>query len=136
MTSTLLQRQAATQATLDRYRKKKFDWKKRATCVHLVRFHLRKMGYKPPTVPEMRSLLAAKKALKVRGWENVGDMMDSLLPEIPPASMMLGDIAMLQDADGIGALVIDVGGKVMGWHDDESGLVVMDALKIEKAWRV
>lgn len=134
--SNLLQRQAATQKTMDRYRKKKFDWRKRATCVHLVRFHLREMGHKPPPIPEIHSALGAAKALKARGWENVGDMMDSLLPEIPPAAMQLGDIAMLQAGDSIGALVINVGGKVMGWHDDAAGLVVMDALKIEKAWRV
>lgn len=121
---------------MERFRKKKFDWRKRATCVHLVRFHLKQMGHNPPAIPEIRSPLGAAKALKARGWADVGEMMDSLLPEIPPAAMMLGDIAMLQDADGIGALVVDVGGKVMGWHDDESGLVVMDALKIEKAWRV
>lgn len=134
--SNLLQRQAATQKTMDRFRKKKFDWRKRATCVHLVSFHLRQMGHKPPPVPEIRSALGAAKALKARGWKDVGDMMDSLLPEIPPAAMQLGDIAMLQAGDSIGALVINVGGKVMGWHDDEAGLVVMDALKIEKAWRV
>lgn len=136
MTNDLLRRQTATQATMNRYRKKKFDWRKRATCIHLVRFHLKQLGHKPPAVPEIRSLLGAKKALAERGCENVGELMDTLLTEIPPASMMLGDIAMLEAEDGLGALVVDVGGKVMGWHDDAPGLVVMDALKIEKAWRV
>ncbi len=136
MRPDLIRRQAATQATMNRYAKKKFDWRKRATCIHMVQFHLRQMGHTPPAVPDIRSLLGAARALKERGCTNVGEMIDTLLPSIPPAAMLLGDVAMLRDESGIGALVVNVGGKVMGWHDDAERMVVMDALQIERAWRV
>jgi len=131
----LIRRQKATQTTMERFGKKKFDWAKRSTCIHMVRFHLVQMGHKPPTIPDIRSLLGAKRALKERGAENVGELIDAILPEIPPAAMLLGDVAMLQDGAGIGALVVNVGGKVMGWHDDQPRMVVMEALLIERAWR-
>lgn len=133
--SDLIRRQVATEATMNRFGKKKFEWAKRSTCIHMVRFHLIKMGHKPPPIPDIRSLLGAKRALKERGAENVGQLIDQLLPAIPPAAMLLGDVAMLQDGAGIGALVVNVGGKVMGWHDDQPRMVVMDALLIERAWR-
>lgn len=133
--SDLIRRQVATQATMNRFGKKKFEWAKRSTCIHMVRFHLRQMGHKPPAVPDIRSLLGAKRALKERGAENVGQLIDQLLPTIPPAAMLIGDVAMLQDEAGIGALVVNVGGKVMGWHDDQPRMVMMDALLIERAWR-
>lgn len=133
--SDLIRRQVATEATMNRFGKKKFEWSKRSTCIHMVRFHLIKMGHKPPPIPDIRSLLGAKRALKERGAENVGQLIDQILPAIPPAAMLLGDIAMLQDGAGIGALVVNVGGKVMGWHDDQPRMVVMDALLIERAWR-
>ena len=131
----LIRRQKATQTTMERFGKKKFDWGKRSTCIHMVRFHLVQMGHKPPPIPDIRSLLGAKRALKERGVENVGELIDAILPEIPPAAMLLGDVAMLRDGAGIGALVVNVGGKVMGWHDDQPRMVVMEALLIERAWR-
>ena len=131
----LIRRNIATQATMDRFRKKKFSWPARATCIHMVRFHLVKMGHKPPALPEMRSLLAAHRALALRGWADVAEMMGTILPEIAPAEMLMGDIALLQSDDVIGALAIEIGGTIIGWHDDARGMVVMRALKIERAWR-
>lgn len=119
-----------------RYAKKKFSWAKRSTCIHMVQFHLKQMGHKPPAVPDIRSLLGAVRALKERGCTNVGEMMDKLLPSIPPAAMLLGDVAMLRDEAGIGAMVVNVGGKCIGWHDDAERMVVMEVLEVEKAWRV
>lgn len=134
---SMICRQKAVQATMDRYRFRKFDWKAKSTCLHLARFHLRQMGKRPPALPQIGSLLSAKKALKERGWSNVGDMLDGIgLKRIPPAAMLLGDLAMLESADGIGSIVVSVGGKVIGWHDDDAGMVVMEPLSIAAAWRL
>lgn len=133
----MIRRQQAVQRTMDKYRHRKFDWRSKATCLHLARFHLRAMGKNPPALPQIGSLLAAKKALKARGWKDVGEMLDAIgLERIPPAAMLLGDLAMLESADGMGSIVVSAGGKVLGWHDDDAGMVVMEPLKIEAAWRV
>lgn len=132
----LIRRQEATTATLERYRAKTFDWSRGCTCVHLARFHLKQMGHRPPTVPRIRSLLGAKKALKERGWPDVPAMLDSMLPRIPPAAMWLGDLAVLEDDSGLGAIVVNTGQKVIGWHEDAPGMVVMEAHRVSGAWRV
>lgn len=132
-------RRAATEKTLLRYRNKVFDWRKGITCVHLARAHLRNMGHKPVTIPRIRSALAAKKALKERGWEDTEDMLDSILPRIAPAQMLLGDLASFPGDDGLQAIMICAAPrKVFGWREDAPALVVLDVEPDEMsgAWRV
>jgi hypothetical protein len=133
----LIRRRRAVEATMEKYRHRVFDWKTKASCLHMFRFHLVRMKRKAPALPPVGSLLAAKRALKARGWKDVGDMMDGIgLKEINPAQMLLGDVAMLESEDGLGAIVISVGGKVIGWHDDGEAMVVMEPLEIKRAWRL
>ncbi len=133
----MIRRQEAVRATMNKYRARPFNWKSKSTCLHMARFHLLRMGRKPPPLPQIGSLLTAKKALKERGWSNVADMLDAIgLERIAPASMLLGDLAMLESEDGMGAIVVSTGGKAIGWHDDEASMVVMEPLIIAAAWRV
>lgn len=122
-----VRRQHATQATLEKYRNKPFSWDG-ATCAHLLRFHLRQMGHKPPRMPSFRSAVGAKAALRKMGATDMVDLMRKLgLTEIPSARMMLGDIAVLPGDDGLfDAIVISAGHKFMGWHGDGKGLAVME----------
>lgn len=131
----LLRRKQAVELTLEKYRDKPFSWKDGVTCIHMLRFHLRQMGYKPPPLPRMKSALAAKRALDARQWADVGDMLDTLLPRITPAQMLMGDIAMFRSEDGFGAITISLGGKVMGWHPDYEGMTALEPIEIEGAWR-
>ena len=136
MKPELVRRQEAVQATMEKYKHRHFDWKTKATCLHMCRFHLRRMGRKLPPLPQVGSLLAAKREMANRGWQNVGDMLDGIgLERIAPAEMLIGDLAMLEGEDGLGAIVISTGGKVIGWHEEDAGMVVMDALQIAGAWR-
>ena len=136
----LLRRQAATRTTMDRYRGKAFDWSRGITCVHLARFHLRQMGHQVPTVPRIRSALAARRALDSRGWADTSAMLDSLLPRIAPAQMLLGDLACApSDTDGIGAIMVCAGPqKLLGWREDAASLVLLDVTlgELSGAWRV
>lgn len=135
----LLRRQKGTEATLARYKGKVFDWSAGVTCVHLARNHLRQMGHKPPTLPRIRSALAAKREMKARGWETVEDMLDNLLPRIVPARMLLGDLAVARSEDGMGAIFVCAGPhKLLGWREDAPGLVVLDVSfdELEGSWRV
>lgn len=135
----LVRRRAATEKTLKRYRGKVFDWAKGITCVHLARHHLRNMGHKPETLPRFRSPLAAKKALKEREWDSVTAMLDSMLPRIAPAHMMLGDLAVVPGDNGLDAIFVCAGPlKVFGWREDEPALVLLDIGldELTGAWRV
>lgn len=135
----LIRRQQATEKTLARYRGKAFDWRSGVTCVHLARFHLRAMGHRPPTVPRVRSLLAARRALESRGWADCAAMLDAMLPRIAPAEMLMGDLAVLSDPDGVGAIFICAGPhKLLGWREDAPALVVLDVNldELDGAWRV
>lgn len=136
--SDLLRRQQATQKTLDRYRPKVFDWRTGVTCVHFARFHLKAMGHKVPTVPRIRTALAAKRAMKANGWDSVEAMLDSLLPRIAPAMMLLGDLAVVPGEDGFASIMVCAGPqKVMGWHQESGQFVVYDGGigDLAAAWR-
>jgi hypothetical protein len=63
-------------------------------------------------------------------------MLDTMLPRIAPAQMWLADVAMLESGDGFGAIVISLGGKVLGWHEDYAGMTALEPLQIAGAWRV
>lgn len=127
MTPDMIRRQQATQRTLERYRPKRFDWRTGVTCVHLARFHLKAMGHPVPTVPRIRSALAARRALQTNGWGSVPEMLDSLLPRIAPAQMLLGDLATVPDSEGFDSILICAGPqKVMGWSAIDGSFVVYD----------
>lgn len=137
MKPELIRRRDAVTTTLAKYRDKPFNWKNGTTCIHMLRFHLRQLGYRPEPLPRIRSSIGAKRALRERGWNDVGDMLDTVLPRIAWARMMLGDVAMLRSGDGFGAITICAGPhKVLGWHEDDAGMKVLDPLQIEGAWQV
>jgi hypothetical protein len=135
----LLTRKDATEKTMARYRRKAFDWSKGITCVHMARSHMRNMGHRPPGLPRFRSAFAAKQALTARGWTSVDDMLDSLLPRIAPAQMLLGDLATLPSEEGLGSIMVCAGPhKLLGWREDAPELVVLDVQldELSGAWRV
>lgn len=132
-------RRTATEATLARYRNKAFDWSTGVTCIHMAWAQLRKMGHRPPTLPRFRSPLAARRALAAAGHDSVAGMLDSLLPRIAPAQMMLGDLAALPGDAGMDAIVICAGPqRVFGWREDQDCLVVLGVRmdEIAGAWSV
>src|SRR3546814_3018233 len=96
------------------------------------------MGRKPPTLPRIRSALAAKKALKERGWASVSDMLDSILVRIAPALMQLGDVATVEGDQGLDALFVCAGpNRLFGWREDEEGAVVLEVTfdQVKGSWR-
>lgn len=135
----LERRRAATEKTLGRFRGKAFDWSKGIHCVRLAHQHLRNMGHAVPGLPRVRSPLGAKRALKANDWESVEGMLDSLLPRIAPAMMLLGDLGIVKGEGGLDAVMICAGPfKVFGWREDAGRLVVLDIGldELDGAWRV
>ena len=134
----LAQRAAVTQATWNKYRGRAFDWKG-ATCVHVLRSHLRAMGHKPPKMPSFQSAIGAKRALKAMGADDLADMMRGLgMLEISPAEMIVGDVAILPGDDNFDALTICAGNKFMGFHEQAEGFASMEVHRpaIKAAFRV
>lgn len=127
----LADRATATKATYSKYLGKPFSWRGR-TCVHVLRYHLRQMGHKPPTLPQFRSPVGALTALSTHGADDLAGLVRSLgLPEIQPSEMIVGDVGLLPGDDGrtdgiFGALVICAGNKFMGWHGAGDGFEAID----------
>ncbi|HMO74096.1 MAG TPA: hypothetical protein PKD48_02000 [Sphingopyxis sp.] len=122
----LAHRAAATQATWDKYRGRTFDWKG-ATCIHVLRFHLRSMGHKPPRLPAFQSPIGARRALANRGWGGLSDLSRGIgLMEIGTAEMIVGDVAILPGNEGFDALTICAGNKFMGFQEEAAGFQMME----------
>lgn len=141
MQPDMLRRKAATEATMAKYRNRIWSWEHAVSCVHMLRSHMRRMGHRPEPLPRVRSHVAALRALKAKGWSSVADLLDAQpgLQRIPPAAMLLGDVAVVKSEDGLGAIFICTGPhKLIGWHDGAEGMVVVDIPldQIDGAWRV
>lgn len=116
----LQRRVAATQTTKVRFEGKPFDWSKKATCIHLMRYHAAQMGHDLPLVPRFRSALGAKKALNAEGVDTLPELMDKYFPRIPASRMSVGDVAAFPGDDG-GFDALMIYGQlraVIGWHQD------------------
>jgi len=135
----MIRRVAAAQATLDRFKDQPHRFGK-CDCIRLTAFHLRKLGYKPPLSKggSYASYRGAKAALKRAGYASVAEAVDALgLERIPPAAAMVGDILQLPAVDELGALTVALGnGRVLGFHEDAIGAVVLQPLEFVAAWRV
>ncbi len=99
------------------------------------------MGHTLPSIPDIRSATGARRALAATGHTDLASLLDGLFPRIAPASMWIGDLALMEGADGLGGIVIAVGGKVMGYHADhlDLGLVNIEPVGPNPflgAWRL
>lgn len=123
--------------TMAKYRHKRFDWGRKATCIHMARYHLRQMGHRPPTIPDFQSAIGAKRALKDIGFKSVIELLDSLLPRIAPAAMIVGDLVAFQGDEGMECIGVSAGGKILAWHEDApDGIKPLIVSEILGAWRV
>jgi len=129
----LERRRVALEATLAKYRGRKLDYV-HADCARMIRYHLLQMGHKPPPMPRYRSAIGAQRAaLKIGGLVAA---FDAILPRIPFARMLPGDIAVLEGDGDMDCGVICVGHKVVGWHQNSDDLVNLVPLEVKAAWRV
>ena len=90
-----VERTAATEKVIARFRNRPFGWATRRTCIHLARAQARALGHRPPAIPDFRSPKGAKTALKAQGHETLEQLLDSLFPRIPPLSAWVGDLVIL-----------------------------------------
>jgi hypothetical protein len=131
----LIRRQRALQKVVDKYRGKPFDWAA-SDCVRMARTMLVAAGHRPPPLPRYTTAAGALRALKAAGFDTLGQLFDSLLPRIPAAARLPGDIVLMQSGEAIEAVTIAIGDKLLGWHDEAEGCVVMIPSRIEAVYRV
>jgi hypothetical protein len=136
----LVQRAAATEKTMARFRHRAFDWGTGATCLHLARAQMKNMGYRPPAIPRFTSALGARRALAQAGFDSVSALLDSMLPRIAPAAMLVGDLAAFPGEAGFECVAVSAGaGMMLGWHGEDLSRVqnVVDwEAAVIGAWRL
>jgi len=139
MSAELDRRRDATKKTINRFEGKAFDWSANATCAHLLRFHLRNMGHKAPTIPRFRSALTAKRTLSSLGFDSMEAVLDSLVLRLPGAAYTtLGDV-VVKEGDGLDAVLICAGPRrYFGWFEGQDAPVSaeVDPAYLKGCWRV
>lgn len=137
--ATLVQRTAATEKTVQRYRYRPFDWATGGTCLHLARAQMKNMGHRPPAIPKFSSALGAQRAMKAAGFEALSDLFDSLLTRIAPASMLIGDLALFPGEPPFDSVVVSAGsGMMLGWHGTDLSRLhnIVETGDVVAAWRL
>jgi hypothetical protein len=138
--ATLVQRAAATEKTMLRYRYRAFDWATGATCLHLARAQMKNMGHRPPAIPRFTTALGAKRALDATGFADLAGLFDSMFERIAHASMLVGDLAILPGEELFDAVIVSAGnGLFLGWHGSDLSQLhnVKDPMgEISGAWRL
>jgi len=136
--SKLVMRANITNATRLKYLGRGFSWG-HVDCLHMFRHHAVAFNHACPRIPKYKNAIGALRALKREGHESLETLVDSMLPRITPAAMLVGDVALMEspEENPLDAIVISVGGNVMGWHESgEDGLVTIIPKKIKAAWSI
>lgn len=82
-----------------------------------------------------RTAASALRIMRAAGFDNLGDLVASVLPEIHPSQAGVGDIAAIADDSGFGyALGVVDGERIFVLRPD--GLGTVELLKAQRAFRV
>lgn len=112
----------------------------RYDCGQMVRRHLVHMGRPLKAAAKAgtyHSLKGARSALKRVGYDSLIELMDDHFERVPPAAAWAGDVIAMPGLEGPGALAVALGGgRVLGYHEDAAGAVVLQPSEYVAAWRV
>lgn len=139
MTTPLVRRHAALEATIARYRGRPFKWGS-VDCAKVAAFHLKQLGHSIAVTKggAYSSPLTAQRALRRLGYATLADMADGVgLTPIPYSRMLLGDIAEIEGDHAIGSVGLHAGGgRLFAFHEAHEGLVTVQPRAILRAWSV
>ena len=138
---TMMKRQAATQACMDRFADKPYAPGVR-DCGKLAAHALHKLGRKCPllTKANHKTEAGAVKYIRKAGFKDLVELMDATLPDarIPPAAALPGDIIAMAmpegDPFGCSLTVALDNGRILGFKDGVCQVLV--PLAYVTAWRV
>lgn len=108
-------------------------------CIQMARFHAEAMGHKNlPATGSYTTEVGARKALRNQGVESLDQLLDKFFERITPAAALPGDLQLVRHSPDIdlGAVVLSVGRKSIGWHQAQDELAVMTVLEYLAAWRL
>lgn len=117
-------RGSATQAVVDHFRARPFDWAG-ASCIHLAQAQALALGHAVPPVPKFRTAAGALRALKKQGAESTAALLDQWFERHPaPAFARMGDLVLLAAEDDAGEReerlaaigIADGLGNIFSWH--------------------
>lgn len=139
MTPALLQRQAAAQAAVKRFKGKRHRIGSN-DCARMAAFTLRKLGRKVelPKAGDYSSLRGGLKILKAMGHDGLEAALDAMgLTRIPLALALPGDIIGVPGDDGWMALWIALpGGRALGYHaSSDVACIIQPTLTDCIVWR-
>jgi len=128
-------RAEATEATRLKFHNRPYEWGK-VDCIRMARFHALKMGHRPPKLPRYSNELGAIRAIKKTGFESIEQIFDSMFPKIPLAFARVGDFVVAEGENGVDAVFISAGRKIMGFHESADKLVMVTPEIVKAAYRV
>lgn len=134
----LILRRDAAQATLARFEDQPFAWG-RFDCAKMLAFHLRGMGISPGSgkAGSYSTAIGARRALTRLGVSSLADLLDRRFERIAPAAALVGDVVALPSTGKLDAIGIVLGnGRLLAYHEDAIGAVVVQPLKMVGAWRI
>ena len=131
----LEKRAIATELTRKKYEGRPFAWGS-VDCVKMARFHALKMGHTPPRLPRYKTETGAIRAIKKTGFDSIDEIFASMFTRIPLSMARLGDFVIAEGEAGIDAVYISLGRKIMGFHEEAEGLVVVIPEVVKSAYRV
>lgn len=125
----------AFESTRKRFLDKKYSLGK-TDCIKLARYQARQMGHNPPKVPRYSTPLQAVRVLKKMGHDSVDELLASMFPRIPLSMARIGDLVTGEGTDGLDATFVYSGRKLMGFHQDAPGLVLIVPELVKTAYRL
>ena len=131
---TLIERVAAVQALKEEYQGRALCAGE-VDCAALVHSHLTRLAIPCPSVPRYRTFRGGFMALKKMGFADLGALLDSILTPISPASMLPGDIGLMEGCDAE-AMVIHAGRFVIGFHEEVDVLANIVRPSMKRAWSI
>lgn len=125
MTAAL--RGAITDAVIDPFRARPFDWDG-ANCITLAHAQAVAMGHDVPDVPRFKTVKGALRALKKQGANSTAELLDQWFERHEaPAFARVGDLVLLPGETDLGARddtlasvgIADGRGNIFAWHPDK-----------------
>lgn len=136
VTSPLIRRRDAVQATIDRFDGKPFKLGQ-YDCARMAAFCVRQQGYRVSMLKGGRysTERSAMKMLKGLGATSMAEVLDQHFPRLDgPAFAWPGDLIEMASEHRIGAIAVAVGnGRILGFH--EGACRVLEPVDMVTAWR-
>lgn len=131
----LVQRVAATQKTVDIFKRKNFE-DGRFDCIQLMACHARHMG-KKIKLPRYGDAKSAADAMRKMGFRTLSQGMDKHFRRIERHQVMAADFLETPGTNGFSSIMVALGnGRALGFHESIPHCDILQPVMISGAWRI